>query len=344
MVGIFAALAWPALAHASAPRSFFGVVPQGPLSSRDFDRMRGIVGTLRFPIYWFQAEPRPGRFAFASVDQVVGQAADRGIRLLPFAYGSPSWLTAAPARPPQSSARGRAAWAAFLRRLVLRYGPRGAFWRDRQRRMPIRSWQIWNEPNFPLFWRPKPSPAGYARLLRVAARAIRHADAGARIVAAGVAPVEDGSLPWVYLRRLYEVPGARRSFDVVGLHPYASSLRSLRYQIVQVRAAMRVTGDRRKPLAVTEFGVASAGYPGSPMVKDPAQQAAFLNRAFRLLLRDRRRWRISGADWYSWQDGRDDPHCVFCQHAGLFDAAGNPKPAWRAFRRLVAGAAARRVR
>lgn len=344
-VTVLAALALPAAADAMVPRNFLGVVPQGHLAAADFDRMEGVVGTLRIPLFWFQAEPRPGEYDFASFEEALGQAADRGIRVLPFVYGSPSWLASEPALPPQGTPRGRAAWAAFLRLLVDRYGPRGSFWAGRARSRPIRRWQIWNEPNFLLFWRPRPSPSGYARLLGVAARAIRGEDPGARIVAAGVAPVEGGMLPWAYLRRLYRVPGVKRSFDVVGLHPYASSLYSLEFQIVEAREAMAAGGDRMTPLEVTEFGVASAGAAISPMVKTPAGQAAFLRRAYRLLLEKRGRWRLSGAAWFTWRDGTGvDLHCVFCQHAGLLDREGRPKPAWRAFRHLATRAAADGVR
>jgi hypothetical protein len=41
---------------------------------------------------------------------------------------------------------------------------------------------------------------------------------------------------------------------------------------------------------------------------------------------------------FTWRDGGDgaDPHCVFCEFAGLFDAEGAAKPAWRAFRQIAA--------
>jgi glycosyl hydrolase family 42 (putative beta-galactosidase) len=343
LAGLFGATSDAAVAK--LPTGFFGVVPQGELSARDFDRMRGVVGTLRIPVVWFEVEPRPGEYEFAKLDEVVGKAADRGIRVLPFVYGSPAWLTSHPSRPPQTTASGRAAWSSFLGALVRRYGPGGSFWSGGGRLQPIRRWQIWNEPNFLLFWRPRPSPLGYSRLLRIAAGAIRREDPGAVIVAAAVAPVDGGVLPWVYLRRLYRVPGVKRSFEVVGLNPYASSLYSLEFQIVEARRAMAAGGDSRTPLEVTEFGVASEGDRISPMVKSPARQAAFLRRAYRLLVENRRRWRLSGAAWFTWRDGPGvDPHCVFCQHAGLFDAADKPKPAWSAYRRASAAAARSAVR
>jgi hypothetical protein len=336
---------WPSVAQARPPAGFFGVVPQGALASRDFARMEGVVGTLRVPVYWFQVESRRGEYDFASVDELIGQAADRGVRVLPSIYGSPQWLTGDPARPPQRTARGRVAWAAFLRTLVRRYGPGGIFWEGRVRRMPIRRWQLWNEPNFLLFWKPRPSPLGYAQLLRIGAAAIRAEDRGARIVTAGVAPVEAGMLPWRYLLKLYRVPGIRRWFDLVALHPYSSSLRGLEYEVRQTRQVMARAGDGRAPLLLTELGAASAGLFPNPYDKGLAGQALYLRRAFSLLLERRKRWRIAGANWFAWQDApQADPHCVFCQYAGLFDSGGNPKPSWRAFRSVAEAATTARVR
>lgn len=340
-----AVLALPAAALATVPRSFFGVVPQAPLSARDFDRMQGVVGTVRVPFDWSQIEPRRGTYDFSGPDGIVGEAADHGVRVLPYLYGSASWLSDDPARPPYRTARARAAWARFLRQLVLRYGPGGDFWSGRPARAPIRRWQIWNEPNFLLFWHPRPSPAGYATLLRASARAIRGEDRRARIVTAGVAPVEGGMLPWRFLAKLYRVPGVRRDFDVVGLHPYSSSLRGLEYEVRQTRQVMARAGDARKPLQVTEFGTASSGLFPNPYDAGLAGQASYLRRAFRLFIAKRSRWRLTGIDWFAWQDASAvDPHCVFCEYAGLFDSEGRPKPSWRAFQGIAADPTTARLR
>ena len=98
-------------------------------------------------------------------------------------------------------------------------------------------------------------------------------------------------------------------------------------------------GAGRTPLIVTEFGVASGGGFPSAFVVGELGQAEFLRRAYARLLAMRHRWRIAGAYWFTWQDGpKPDPHCGFCQGAGLFRLDGTPKPAWSAFRQVVAGA------
>jgi polysaccharide biosynthesis protein PslG len=323
-----------AVPAASASR-FFGVVSQGPLTQSDFERMRGTVGTLRVPFYWFQLEPERGRYDFAATDELVGMAAAAGVRVLPFVWGTPSWLAESPARPPLESAAARRAWAGLLRALVRRYGARGEFWDGRRAVRPIRRWQVWNEPNYRLFWAPEVSPLGYARLLGIAATAIRGEDPGARIVLAGVAPIAHSPPPWIFLRQLLRIPSVGRDFDVAAVHPYASSLLSLAGQVEEVRAAMAAAGYGDRPLEVTEFGLASGPVGVSSLVKSRAGQAAFLRRAYGLLGDNRRRWRLVGADWFSWRDGAADPRCVFCQGSGLFDARDRPKPAWRVFARLA---------
>jgi len=341
LAALVCAVLLPAVASPAAgkvPPGFFGIVPQGQLREADFNRMRGMRLTVRVPIYWFEVEPRRGEYDFSGLDTTFEEAARVGAEVLPVVYGTPAWLEADPARPPLSTASLRA-WRQFLARLVGRYGPSGELWSGRPKKAPVRSWQVWNEPNFPLFWRPRPSPAGYARLLHAAATAIRGADPGATIVAAGVAPVEIGIAPWTFLRRLYRVPGVGKDFDVAALHPYAPYLAWVKQEIGLVRAAMAAAGDRRKPLQLTELGVASGGIFPSAFDKGPSGQAAFLRRALRLVARNRHRWHIVGVDWFAWQDsGSADPHCVFCEFAGLFDSNGEPKPAWNAFRSLAIAA------
>ena len=321
------------------PRGFFGIVPQGPLLKSDYDRMSGVVGTLRIPVSWSEIEPQAGEYRFAALDETVAGAAAAGVRVLPFVYSTPPWLSADPAHPPIGTPEARRAWSGLLHRLVRRYGPHGAFWQGGQARLPIRRWQIWNEPNYVLFWKPRPSPRGYALLLRISSRAVRAEDPRAQIVTAGVAPVEAGVTPWSFLRRMYRVPGVRRDFDLVGLHPYAPHVVWIAEEIQLVRRAMKDAGDGRKPLLLSEVGVASAGTYPNAFDKGLNGQASFLRRFYRLVLSRRRAWRLAGVDWFTWQDGpAADPHCVFCEFGGLFDVGGAPKPAWWAFRRVVARA------
>ena len=337
-LGALAALLTFALAvpvPADASRGFFGVVPQAPLSRADLDRMRGTVGAVRMPVYWSAVEPRPDEWDFAAFDEQVEMAARRGVAVLPFLYGSPAWVAADPAIPPLGGG-ARREWLEFVRRLVGRYGPGGSLWAGRGWALPIRRWQVWNEPNFPVFWRPGPEPRRYAALLGATARAIRRADRGAVVVAAGVAPVERGMQPAAFMRRLYAARGAKRGFDVAALHPYSSSPAGVASQVRQLRGVMAGAGDAGTPLQVSEIGVASGAAVPTSFALGPRGQARFLRRALGLLVAQRRRWRIAGVNWFSWRDSSaSDRSCAFCARSGLLRRDGSPKPAWRAFRRLA---------
>jgi hypothetical protein len=320
------------------PPGFFGVVPQGAPAPSAFARMRGTVETVRMPFDWRQIERQPTIWDFTTTDAEVEAAARQGIRVMPDLYGVPPWAGSDPIRV--SWGPGFAdQWRAFARRLVRRYGPGGHFWAGKSWALPIHRWQVWNEPNFRLFWHPRPEPNSYVRLLRETAGEVRRLDPRATIVAAGIAPVEGGMRPADFLRKMYAVPGAKRFFDVVALHPYSYTLAQLAYQVRQIRAVMAAAGDGAKPLQITEIGIASGAPSPTPWAPGPGGQARFLRRAFGLLLAERRHWRIAGVDWFSWEDGTaPDPHCPFCEHAGLFSADGAAKPAWQAYRRLIAKA------
>jgi hypothetical protein len=335
VLGLAALLLPAGRAGAAVPDGFFGIVPQGPLSSADAARMQGTVGTVRLAFDWGQVEPGPGEWDFAGLDEQIAAATRYGIQVMPDLYGTPAWLNEDPARPPTGAAQ-RAGWTRFVRRVVGRYGPGGSFWAGRSRRLPVHRWQVWNEPNFLLFWRPRPEPRRYAKLLGETAGTIRKLDRHATIVAAGVAPVEGGMRPARFLQELYAVRGARHSFDVAALHPYSSGVAGVAFQVQQLRGVMAAAGDSAKPLQITEIGVASAAAEPTPFDRGPRGQARFLRRALGLLLSERHSWRIAGVDWFSLEDGAAvDPHCAFCEHAGLLHRNGTPKPAWRAFRRLV---------
>jgi polysaccharide biosynthesis protein PslG len=334
-VALLASVAASSAAHGRVSAGFFGVTPQAPLSERDFARMQGTVGTLRVPFLWAEAAPQRGSWSFAPFDEIVGPAARHGIQVLPTLGAPPPWVSPDPARPPLARP-DLSAWLAFVRRLARRYGPRGTFWEGRARRLPIRRWQIWNEPNFLLFWHPRPSPEAYMRLLRPTARAIRALDRHAVVLAAGVAPVDGGMNPFEFLRRMYAVPGAERWFDVVALHPYSSTALGVEYEVRQVRRVMAAAGDARAPLQLTEIGVASAARSPTTYAKGLRGQARYVTRVLGMLASRQRRWRIAGVDWFSWQDGvAEDPHCAFCEFAGLVRSDGRPKPAWKALRRLA---------
>jgi hypothetical protein len=326
-------------------RQFYGVVPQGSLVADDYNRMRnGRVGTVRFLLRWDNVETSPGQYRWGFTDQVIGNAAARRMRALPFIFNPPDHVRTPPTRPAD-----RRAFRRFMAALANRYAPGGTFWRgpfqfahgSATRPWPVRTWQLFNEQNARHFWGGRPWPLAYGRLVRAGARGVRSQHRGAEIVLGGMFanPRGRGSVPsWRYLNRVYNVRGIKRAFNTVAVHPYAANLRGIRRQMRRIRNVMRRNNHRTARIRVTELGWGSQRG-RHRLFKGPRGQARMLRRSFRLLGRHsnrRRGWNVGGVNWFSWQDGTAG--CPYCSSSGLFSGPPNdrqPKRSWRAFRQVV---------
>jgi polysaccharide biosynthesis protein PslG len=339
------------------PRSFYGIVSQTPLTAEDFERMgEGGVGTLRIVLSWVAIEPVPGggEFDFSSVDPLVLAAADEGIEVLPFFYGTPEWAAVeldgrgscdgdcGPFAPQSQAAL--AAWGEFVGAAVDRYGPDGELWAENPDHpaQPIRTWQIWNEQNSATFFKPEPSIPQYVDLLEASERAIHEHDPGAEIVLGGMFGTppdagEQADTAWEYLRELYATEGVAELFDGVASHPYAANLTNVESQLELLRDELVSAGDSEAGLWVTELGWASSG-PDHPLNRGPEGQAERLTEAFELLLDRRSEWNVEGVAWYSWRDARGPGLCDWCGGSGLFaEDSLEPKPSWDAYTEFTGG-------
>jgi len=345
--GALLALAAPAGA-AAAPRDFFGIGPQTPLTGADVSRMRaGGIGSVRVPVVWGAVQPSPrSAYRWGALDEAVELTAREGLDVLPFVYGTPHWLGRATVLPVDGG-RQRRAWSALLRAAAERYGASGEFWvehapgtPDPVPKAPIRVWQIWNEPNFFYFARPA-SPGRYGRLLKLSSRALRQGDRGAKTISGGLFgnPRQRPPLAMkatTFLDRLYRVRGVKAALDGIALHPYVPDVDGLRREVEDLRRVAVRNGDRRAGFYLTEMGWGSAA---------PNRRASFevglrgqareLRDAYRYLIPNRHRLNLKGVYWFSWKDLRGD--CNFCDSAGLFREGSRfrPKPAWHAFVRIA---------
>ncbi len=170
------------------------------------------AGWLRVDFDWpsVQASGR-NSWNWSHIDRAVLAARSRGIRVLAMPAYTPTWARregTTDKRPPSDPAD----YARFVREAVRRYRPLG-----------VRHWEIWNEPNMPDFWQPRPNVSVYARLFERASRSIHAVDPGATVITGGLAPaanVERGSIsPQTFVVKMYR-RGLRRHLDAVGIHPY----------------------------------------------------------------------------------------------------------------------------
>jgi hypothetical protein len=303
---------------------------------------RSGVESVRTVFSWERAQPgRDSAFSFAYTDQIVARTARRRMRVLPVVLDVPGWARAFdhPASPPRDAED----YAAYLRALVGRYGPRGTFWDERPDlpRRPVREYQIFNEPHLRYRWyTPRRSrlrwPRGYLALLRKAHRAIKSRDRGAKVVLAGLT-----NNSWGQLRRLYRLR-ARRYFDVATIQTYTSSPRAELEAVRLFRRVMRRYRDSRKPLYATEVGwPAARGRMRVPaglrsIVTNDRGMASRLGRTYVALakLHRNRAFRVSRLYWYTWSSS-------YRRETDIFDFAGlqsfsrgvfKPRRALRAYR------------
>jgi hypothetical protein len=345
LLTIVAAMAAMLLA-VHAPRAnagFFGLnYTFHELQSKDPRKLKQSgAKNVRWTFYWPRIERSKGQFDWSVADEVVGDLASKGIRILPVLDGTPSWVAKPPIAPPIGSKQERTAWKGFLRAAVRRYGPGGTFWTTQYRvthlgkkPLPITMWQIWNEPNLEKHFSPHPSPGRYARLLKLSNRAIDDADPGAKVMFAGMPGYSNDINAWKFLKRTYGKKGTARAFDATALHAYARNVDQMMGEVRKFRRAMRKHGDRRKPIWITEVGWGSKKPNRYGLTKGLKGQKRILKRSFRALKKKRRDLHIKRVLWFDYRDpkGGGNSACSFCTTAGLLRNDFRPKPAWRAFR------------
>jgi hypothetical protein len=357
LLGALALILPPASAPAAVGRDFYGVIPINTLAASDIDQMgQARVGTLRIIFHWPAIEPSPGAYDWSHLDMVVGQAAQNGIEVLPFVYGTPGWvgvnchgLSASECErvPPLDSEAAKEAWKNFLKAAAQRYGPGGTFWQENPSiaNLPIVQWQIWNEPSSPTYWAPKPSSKKYAKLVEISDAALSEVDSGAKIILAGLFGTPQGdagsrNVMWKFIGRLYKINGFKKHFNALAVHPYSPNLEGIEFQLEKALDKAKKYKDGNVGIWISEIGWGSdQPTPDKPLIKGPEGQRDLLEKSFSFLRRHRQKWNIEGLIWYSWQDPTGTPQtgCAFCSSSGLFEEDGSKKPAYDAYVKITGG-------
>jgi len=222
---------------APVPSGFVGVDVDGPVFGPDTTidfaaQLKTMVSSgvqsIRTAFSWAAAQPyqtdadvpadQKAQFTdvagvptdFYLTDTIVGDAARDRLTVLPTVLYTPTW-DAVTNSDGVATPRRYAPYAAYLTALIGRYGPRGSFWRANpgMPKEPVRSWQIWNEPNLSYYWK-QPFASTYVSFLRTAHAAVKKADPGAQVVLGALT-----NTAWKSLGQIYKVKGAKGLFDVV---------------------------------------------------------------------------------------------------------------------------------
>ena len=340
------------------PQGFVGVDVDGPMFGPDTpinfsNQLKTMVSSgvqsVRVAFSWAAAQPYktaadvpsdktadftdvggvPTNFKFT--DMVVGDAAQARISVLPTVLYTPHW-DAGSNRNGVDYPRKYGPYGAYLTALIGRYGPRGSFWRENPGvpKMPIRSWQIWNEPNLAYYWK-QPFAATYVSMLKVAHAAVKKADPGAQVVLGALTNTAWKSLGQVYKR------GAKNLFDVVSVNGFTKIPANVMLFMLFVRHAMSRFGDGAKPLIATEIswpsakGKTKAKY---DFITTEAGQARNIAKLIPLIGQDRLALHLAGFYWYTWM-GQENPNTGPFNFSGLLgfhDGDVRVKPALHAFK------------
>jgi hypothetical protein len=276
-------------------------------------------------------------------------AARNGLKVVAIPDAPPPWATSNWNVGPTTES-AVAAYGAFVRSVLERYGSNGTFWSANPSlpKTPIENVDIWNEPYAPMFWSSGfPDPSAYARLFKAAVLAARSADPRAKFMleadTASYAPGEPA-----FLSAMFDaVPDLAAYADSVSVHPYTirgwgptyctpspagttPDWHRTRYQacrIFDIRRILDAHGGAHVKIWITELGWSTAS--GDIDSVSEATQAEYVRRTFEQL---RGSWRgtVSGMLLYSYQTREAVPG-LRNDFFGLVHADGTPKPAWDAF-------------
>ena len=255
-----------AQAARKVPQGFFGVNISGsienaprPIQAQQWDKLAAAgAESVRVLFNWDLANRvQGGPYNWKFIDRIVINATERHMKLLPTVEYAPAWAKIYPeivASPPKSPGP----YAKFLRAAIKRYGPKGTFWKQNPRlpKVPVRQWQIWNEPEIAFHWYRRPftrkwepqDAKRYAALLKASFKAIRDEDPGAKVVLAALS-IDS----WRSLDKLYRWAGIKGYFDIATLQGYAGKPSFVPTLVHRFRDALDHRGDSDVPLYLTEL-------------------------------------------------------------------------------------------
>jgi hypothetical protein len=293
---------------------FFGTQTHFGQHRPDADKILDLIknagiGWIRDEVYWSEVEKEKGVFRFPpDYDHYLSAAQARGIQvLLILDFGNAVY--SGPEKGGPATDVECQAFARYCGQVVRRYKPLG-----------VRYYEVWNEPNASMFWKPRPNPEDYAKLLEAAFKSCKDADPDATVLGCSTSGTD-----LAFIGRVFDAGGGR-FMDAVSFHPYCAPLPPEK-KLPQDFSKLKSLAPG-KPLWITEFGypthTAEAGV-------DEETQANYLVRAFLLA---RASPSIERVSWYDFQnDGEDPAEAEF--NFGIVRKNLSPKPSYGAFKTMA---------
>ncbi|HSA06296.1 MAG TPA: cellulase family glycosylhydrolase [Candidatus Gastranaerophilales bacterium] len=280
--------------------------------AKDLDMIKNAgFNMARTDLKWDAVERVKGQYNWTAYDQLIDGLISRGIvpyMILDYNNG----LYGAGVMDGISSTAGIQGYTNFAKATVAHYKGKKIIW------------EIWNEPNLDIFWRPTPNATNYMNLVKAAVPAMRTADPNAIIVAPGVAFVAN---TFDYLKQC-AAQGLFNYVDGVSVHPYkndAPENGSVDYLYSALRDILKQYGKPDLPIVGGEFGFSTAW----SNVSNEQTQAEFLVR--QLVWHDYRNIPVSIV--YDFRNDGTDPNNVE-HNFGTVRNDYSIKPAYNAIKTL----------
>lgn len=268
---------------------------------------------VRMDFKWDLTEKEKGRYDFSPYDRLMAALDEHKIRaLLILDYGNPLYTV-------DKAVRTEAARQAFARWAVAaakHFAGRGVIW------------EIFNEPNVPIFWPPRPNVDEYIPLALAVGRAFRASVPDERLVG----PATSG-LDFPFLEKCFKA-GLLEYVSAVSVHPYRQSNPEVAAnEYAELRKLIAAYTARVVPIISSEWGYSAVWSGMSEQKQGELFPREMLTNAAN---------GIPVSIWYDWQNDGPDPrepehHFGLVRHpyhAGR-DNVYEPKPAYLAARTLT---------
>ena len=271
---------------------------------------------VRTDFKWELTEVERGKYDFTPYESLVSELGKQNLRaLFILDYGNPLYTQGMSVRTPEA----RAAFARWAVAAAKHFSGRGIIW------------EVFNEPNHPIFWPPKPNVHEYTALAAAVAKAFQSEAPNEKLIGPATSGIEFNFLESCF------AAGLLNQWSAVSIHPYrqtdpetvASDYATLRETIQSYQPSV----DRSSEIFSGEWGYSSV-WRGM----NEQKQAEMLARQFLTNIANG----ISLSIWYDWQDDGSD-RTEAEHHFGLMRYRSKPstgtwdaKPAYLAAKTLIA--------
>jgi len=275
------------------------------------------IQMARRAFLWDLTEPRRGIYDFSPYDRLLKALEAYKIRpLFTLSFGNPLYHPGLSPNTPEA----RKAFVQWALAAVEHFQGRGI------------AWEMWNEPNHPVFWQPKPDVQQYIALALEVGKALKEKFPQESFVGPATS-----HLPPDFLKKTCRA-GLLQYFDAITVHPYRWRMPpetwTLELERLRKWLARDTPAGKRLPVWVGEWGYPSQTVRGL----DESKQGKFLARMWLTDLAND----VPVSIWHDWRDDGEnpkDPEHSFGiirhpYHAGReppFDA----KPAYHAAKTLI---------